>query len=205
MHVDYPDTPVAFLSTRSTGVFKSLNGGQDWISAGDITRELTHQADVHYVEVAISPDYDSDREVYLATFEGFWKSIDSGESWIYADILPNRLIRDIKVSPSYGSDRTVMMSTYGSGVVRSLDAGESFDEDFINMTKADLFVMSSRAMAMTIGYLSKGIKIYLPNYVCRMLPPDQYVKTDATGAFDISRMKSLIESKDEFQKGIEKL
>lgn len=136
LHPDYPQGLTIFANTRSGGVFKSTDGGRGWNPAGSIPRPLTHQTEVHYIAIAMSPEYDSDRSVFLGMFEGLWISHDGGESWKYADIIPSRLVRGLAVSPNYENDRTVVMSTYGGGILRSTDGGESWETKNILLSDA---------------------------------------------------------------------
>jgi photosystem II stability/assembly factor-like uncharacterized protein len=126
LHADYPRDLTIFATTRAGGVFKSTDGGLWWNPAGNIPRPLTHQSEVHYIAIAMSPNYDSDHTVFLAMFEGLWVSRDGGESWKYADVIPIRLVRGFAISPNYRNDRTVIMSTYGAGILKSMDGGESW-------------------------------------------------------------------------------
>ena len=126
LHPCYPERSILFATTRSGGVFKSQNGGMTWSPAGSIYRELTEQTNVHFISIAMSPEYDTDETVFLATYEGFWISLDGGDTWEYEYILPNRIVRSIAFSPNYENDKTVAVTTYGSGVLQSLDAGESW-------------------------------------------------------------------------------
>lgn len=137
LHSNYPQDLTVFATTRSEGVFKSTDGGLRWDPAGSIPRELTHQYEIHYIAIAMSPNYDSDHAVFLGMFEGLWVSRDGGASWKYADVIPARLVRGLAFSPNYHNDRTVIMSTYGAGILRSTDGGGSWTTK--NMLLSDVY------------------------------------------------------------------
>jgi photosystem II stability/assembly factor-like uncharacterized protein len=126
LHPCYPEPATVFATTRAAGVYKSLDGGESWGPTGSISRRLTDQTNLHFISIAMSPDYDADQTVFLATYEGFWVSHDGGDQWEYSCVLHNRIIRDIALSPNFAADKTLAMTTYGSTVLQSIDAGKSW-------------------------------------------------------------------------------
>ncbi len=73
----------------------------------------------------------------------------------------------------------------------ALHIGQPFSDDFHGMIGADVFVMANSAMSMIIAYLSRGMKVYLPNYVCRVLPPDQFFAADKDGTINDESLRAL--------------
>jgi type IX secretion system substrate protein len=69
---------------RGDGIFKSVDGGESW-SLLPATSSGTPQAtnDFDYViDVATNPANAIQDEVYAATYDGIWRSVDGGTSWI---------------------------------------------------------------------------------------------------------------------------
>ncbi len=124
---DFVVDETLFAATSVSKMFTSVNGGATWTKAGKIPRKQSDQTDVHYRTIGISPNYSADRTLFLCTFEGLWKSVDGGERWRYSDMLPPYLVRSMSMSPDFGTDRKVMAATYGGGVVRSDDAGLTWE------------------------------------------------------------------------------
>lgn len=136
LHPDYPHNPCLFASTQSGGVFKSNDGGQTWNPTNIVSRPLSDQSKVHYLSLAISPAYDNDQKVFLAMFEGFWMSHDGGASWNYSEVLPNRLVRNMAFSPDYSIDRTIIIATYGGGIIKSVDGGDTWQTNNTGLNDA---------------------------------------------------------------------
>ncbi|HIE56916.1 MAG TPA: hypothetical protein EYP88_01605 [Anaerolineales bacterium] len=65
----HPQT--AYLATYGAGVYKSLDGGANWIAAG-----LDSQA---IVALAVSPV--DERDLFAASYTAIWHSADGGASW----------------------------------------------------------------------------------------------------------------------------
>ncbi|MBI4434565.1 hypothetical protein HY635_01995, partial [Candidatus Uhrbacteria bacterium] len=113
----------AFAVTNGDGLWRTTNSGASWvrISAG-----------ASGFGVAISPQYASDRTVFISTFTSIKKSTDGGATWadqqngIDATVIENGDLRGIAISRSYGSDQTVFATALGFGMYRSTDGGATW-------------------------------------------------------------------------------
>ena len=132
-------TNVVYAAMASGGVFKSTNGGINWIPIFD------EQAVLTIGDLAIDPNNHS--TIYVGTGEansssfswfgeGLYKSTDAGVTWSYIGLEETRYIGRVIVDPN-NSDRiwlAGMGSLFGTdsnrGVYRSLDAGDSWDKIF---------------------------------------------------------------------------
>lgn len=123
---NYASDHTLFASTSSGRVYRSINGAQTWTPTAGITRVLSNQTTTHDHELAISPAFATDQTVFVAMFEGIWKSADAGGAWAYQDTLPPSLIRGLALSPAYSTDHTLLASAYGGGMLRSSDGGQSW-------------------------------------------------------------------------------
>ncbi|MGH8010415.1 MAG: WD40/YVTN/BNR-like repeat-containing protein, partial [Candidatus Binatia bacterium] len=108
-------------------LYKSTNRGISWSITPTIPRRQSNQTLFHYRAVALSPHYAIDRTLFLATFDGLWKSANGGNSWHYSEILPTHLVRSMSISPTLTRDQTVLASTYGSSMIRTQNGGASWD------------------------------------------------------------------------------
>ena len=124
---DFAADGTLFAATSAGELYTSTSGGASWVQAGRTPRKLSDQTDVHYRSIGISPNYTADGTLFLSTFEGLWKSVDGGARWRYSDVIPPYLVRSMTVSPDFGEDGKVLAATYGAGVVRSDDAGLTWE------------------------------------------------------------------------------
>jgi photosystem II stability/assembly factor-like uncharacterized protein len=100
-----------YLGTFTSGIWKSLDGGDNWQSGG-------LQAD-HIYSIAIHPK--SSPTLFVGTAgNGLQKSLDSGTSWQPA----NTGIENALVTSVIGSEpKRLFASIYGAGVSQSTDSG----------------------------------------------------------------------------------
>ncbi len=123
---NYAADATLFAATASGQQYRSTNGAHSWTKTGPITRELSTQTTVHSLELAISPNYSADGDVFLGMYEGFWVSHNAGASWQYSSTQPPYLFRSLSVSPSFATDHTMIGSNYGGSMLHSTDGGQSF-------------------------------------------------------------------------------
>jgi len=113
------DSPVG--STLTVWVYKSTDGGQNWLLAGTLSGREGPYA------LAISPDYAADHTLFLSA-EEIYASHDSGVSWeqkTHLGLAEVESAREIQISPGYASDGTVFANLAG-GLYRSSDRGTSW-------------------------------------------------------------------------------
>ncbi|NEP17242.1 MAG: hypothetical protein F6J97_10080 [Leptolyngbya sp. SIO4C1] len=130
----FEDDQTAFVGGFN-GLYKSADGGQIW-------RELETLSSGTVISMDVSPSYQQDGTLAIATYVGkIMLSDDQGESWRlamegvevprlngsfevpYQD--PRRFF-DIAFSPSYASDQTLFTTTLWTKYLRSTNQGEAW-------------------------------------------------------------------------------
>ena len=114
---------LALLGTRSHGIYRTKNKGDQWSSRG-----LTGKGAVE--TAAFSPNYGADNRVYAGTTTGgFFRSTNRGSSWEAANKgLDRHSITSISASNDFRSDRTLFAGGGQGGVFRSADGGDNWVE-----------------------------------------------------------------------------
>ncbi len=117
------------VTTWSRAVHVSSDGGTTWeLNDNGITCD--NQADTYDVgvphfrdlEVTGSPNAD----MFVAGFDGLYRSDDDGLSWVQFETLPVNLIRGLGISGSAAGQYGLAVTTYGGGAYVSNDKGASW-------------------------------------------------------------------------------
>jgi len=128
-----------FATVFGRGVYKSDSGGHGWSQANDGLDFLDEwQAEPILSDtrkakmlLAISPDFERDQMIYVASSAGLYRSTDGGGRWsqLGTDEFGSRYrARAIALSPAFATDRTLILSVRGEGLFKSADGGETFSE-----------------------------------------------------------------------------
>ena len=114
-------------------VYKSVNGGSDWqvTSQGIIWLEGLEEKKSATVRLAISPNYQVDKTLFVGTAGGVFTTANKGKSWqqlVNTGYGDDSYIEGIALSPDFKSDSTLMVSVRGRGLFKSIDGGKTFTE-----------------------------------------------------------------------------
>jgi photosystem II stability/assembly factor-like uncharacterized protein len=123
-------TPTIFASTWHEAVFRSTDGGENWKKYDKgLTKNSQANSDKyrspHFRSVRAAKSPSKDKFVFLAGFDGLFKSTNAGHNWFELETLPVGLIKGLAVSPGSGNN-TIAITTYGGGAYLSEDNGNSW-------------------------------------------------------------------------------
>ncbi|MGF1524388.1 MAG: WD40/YVTN/BNR-like repeat-containing protein [Leptolyngbyaceae cyanobacterium] len=127
--IDESGQLLLFASTRNEGFFRSNDQGETWkkYSKG-LTK--TGQADQdersHFKEIAITQSFSEDGIIFLAGFDGLFKTSDGGNQWQELDTLSPRAITALSISPNYREDSTIAVGAYKDEAYISRDSGKNW-------------------------------------------------------------------------------
>ena len=119
-----------FASSWQSALFVSTDAGQTWQKQSNgIT---THrQAELfmlpHFKDIKCTKSFSEDKTIFLGGFDGLFKSLDAGNTWIQMEVLPVHLIiGGIALSPPVQNRFSIAVSTYGGGAYLSKDKGKTW-------------------------------------------------------------------------------
>jgi photosystem II stability/assembly factor-like uncharacterized protein len=114
-----PDNLTVFAALSSGQVYKTEDGGTTWnIASSPGTANA----------ISVSPDYLSDRTVFLADSYGVLRSTDGGANWtrIFPNYSGGLPVEILAISPNYKNDQTIFAVGDSVGINRSQDGGYSW-------------------------------------------------------------------------------
>ena len=117
--VDATNPETMIIGANTGGVWKSTNGGQDWVPLNDNFTNLS------VYSVTIDPT-DSDTYYFGSTSGMIFKSEDAGATWTLMADISNSLINKILINPS-DSDM-IFASSQNAGTYRTTDGGSNWEE-----------------------------------------------------------------------------
>ncbi|HEB87257.1 MAG TPA: hypothetical protein ENI68_09635 [Gammaproteobacteria bacterium] len=118
-----------FVTTWNEAAFISADGGEHW-KKFDKGLKKTSQADEyknpHFFKIAVSPEYSSHGNAFVAGFSGLFRTDNKGETWTELETRPARNIEGIAVSPSFPGDQLIALAAYEGGTYVSTDSGKTW-------------------------------------------------------------------------------
>lgn len=120
---------IIFSSTSNSGVFTSNDVGVNWenysqgLSKDDQAAKFNRPQFSH---LEMSNSLNTERKIYLAGYDGLFRTELSEQEWRQLDTLSSNIITGMALSPNYENDSTIAVATYVSGVYISHDAGATW-------------------------------------------------------------------------------
>lgn len=114
-----PESLVVLAGTETDGVLRSGDGGRSWIGANAGLLDLT------VIALAVSPAFASDRVGFAGTASALYRTRNGARSWREVDtgLADEVAVQCLAVSPTFAEDRLVLAGTEAHGLLRSEDAG----------------------------------------------------------------------------------
>ncbi len=119
---NYANDRTAFAATRSGQIWRTTNGGNSWLQSqrfDSITlRGLPGQ---QHLSIAVSPQFDTDKLVFVGTSNGLYRSKNGGNWWATMtqnDIGPGTAIQQVEFSPNFANDGLIFVIVHGKGLYR---------------------------------------------------------------------------------------
>ena len=166
---NYQQDQTIFVSTWHQGIFRSTNKGSSWQEYGkgltkDGQADLANFKRSHFSDLSISPNFSEDRTIFLAGFDGLFKSIDGGRVWQELSTLSANIIVGLDLSPNYHHDSTVAITTYLGGAYISHDAGANWKTINQGLYQDKWFKRIAKSILQD-GYVARLFNIeFSPNY-----------------------------------------
>lgn len=124
---DFTNDGTLFVSTANQAIFISNNAGLNWKKHSEgLTTDRQGDSN-QFSNIGISPNFNNDKTLFLAGFDGLFKSANTGITWRELNTMPRTLIQSIVLSPNYSSDKTLALTTYLGGIYLSKDDGNSWN------------------------------------------------------------------------------
>ncbi len=127
---NYADDGTVFAGTVE-GLFRSTDGGNSWAACNTGLRAR------HVRAIAFSPNYALDGTLFVGMAKswygrwgdaGVYRSTNYGQSWVWCRGVPGSHsdLRALAISPNFATDQTVYAGSYGPGIFRSTDGGNTW-------------------------------------------------------------------------------
>ena len=119
-----------FATTWHEAVFRSTDGGDSWEKhekgiSKDSQADSSQYRSPHFRALRISNSTNKNNTIFLAGFDGLFKSLNDGEDWLQLETMPVSQIKGLAISTGT-ENYSVAITTYGGGAYISKDKGESW-------------------------------------------------------------------------------
>ncbi|WP_293005013.1 hypothetical protein [Nitrosomonas sp.] len=119
---NYANDRTAFAATRSGKIWRTINGGDSWLQSQKFDlitlRGLPGQ---QHLSIAVSPQFATDKLVFVGTSNGLYRSKNGGINWVTMTqnhIGPGTAIQQIEFSPNFSNDSLIFAIVHGKGFYR---------------------------------------------------------------------------------------
>ena len=115
------------ITTWSDALYATSDDGRSW-EVLDNGLRCNSQAEndrfqtPHFRDLEIGDNSDW----FIGTFEGLFRSVDQGDTWVPLETMPVNLVRGMGVSAGNGSRHALLLTTYGGGAYLTSDLGKSW-------------------------------------------------------------------------------
>ncbi|NER79668.1 MAG: hypothetical protein F6K42_08810 [Leptolyngbya sp. SIO1D8] len=120
---------LVIISTWEAGAWQWDSAQAQWQEmAQGLTRDKqAYGMEVpHFYELAVSPAYGTDHELFLGGFDGLFRSQEDIPLWSQLETLSPSAVIEMAVSPTFAVDQTIAIATYVGELYISSDGGETW-------------------------------------------------------------------------------
>jgi len=116
------------ITTWSDALYATSDNGRSW-EVLDNGLRCNSQADSdrfqtpHFRDLALGG---ANADWFLGSFEGLFRSVDQGDTWVPLETMPVNVVRGMSVSSGNGSRHALLLTTYGGGAYLTSDLGKSW-------------------------------------------------------------------------------
>ena len=141
---------IVLAGTETDGILVTRDGGRSWTGANAGLQDL------EILALTLSPRFGQDRLAFAATSSGLYRSRNGAESWRQVDLeWEDAAIQCLAISPSFADTRVILAGTEEYGLLRSDDAGRSWESMLASrMVNALAYDSHGRVVAATDGGLA---------------------------------------------------
>lgn len=128
---NYKKDTTLFISAWQDGIFQSNDGGINWKKSNKglqtVEQSLTWNSP-NFSKISLSPNFAKDQTIFVAGFDGLFKTVDGGWNWQDTNIAFSRAnnIHHIVLSPNYAKDQTLAFSTLFNSPYISHNQGKTW-------------------------------------------------------------------------------
>ncbi len=122
-----PGRHLVFVATREGDVFRSDDSGETFVHLSNVLESAWAARPPR--QLAVSPAFEHDRTLFIASYGEIYRSVNGGQSWQWAsrglDIEPKKAQLSVLVSPRFADDQT-LFAAGAAGLFVSRDRGETW-------------------------------------------------------------------------------
>ncbi|GFE69590.1 putative sialidase [Chroococcus sp. FPU101] len=128
---NYQKDQTLFTSAWKDGIFQSNDGGLSWQKSNQglqTVEQATSWNNPNFSQISISPNFVKDRTIFVAGFDGLFKTTNSGKNWQDTNIAVSvaNNIHHIALSSNFANDQTLAINTLFNAPYISHDQGKTW-------------------------------------------------------------------------------
>lgn len=167
---EYLNDNTIFATTWHEAIFCSKDGGLTWkkYEKGITTDQ---QADTkkywspHFRDLKIPGSFQKNRMIFLGGFDGLFRSVNGGETWVQMETMPIRLIMGLSLCAGKNDQLAVGITTYGGGAYTTMTDGQTWEINNMGLVTTRLsdivfspnFFSDNMIFSASQGYLLRSI------------------------------------------------
>jgi photosystem II stability/assembly factor-like uncharacterized protein len=112
---------IVMAGTETDGIMRSIDGGRTWVGAS------AGLLDLEVLSMTLSPAFADDNTGFVGTASGLYRTRNGGKAWRWLELpVMETVVQSLALAPDFGLTRIVLAGTEGDGLLRSGDAGRTW-------------------------------------------------------------------------------